>query len=163
MRMITPPLFLALCLFNSCESMDSDPLASGYPRPTKQLQRDEGSAGVYSMGGTSAANPPIKAGETSSAYRERQARQQRESVPDAQVLYQNSASDAFGRSTNTGIIQQSGGVTQEVFIGNQPVYPGQSIYPPARYNGVLQPGYVPSGTTSVYDPVTGRVIPVRRR
>ena len=59
--------------------------------------------------------------------------------------------------------QQRGGVIQETHIGNQRVYPGQSVYPPASYNGVVQPGYVPSGTAAVYDPVTGRVIPVRRR
>ncbi len=153
----------ALLVISACEA----PPSSGYnPLRTsnrKTQERDTGSAGIYSMGGSSAANPPIKAGETSSAYRERMDRQQRDSLPDAQVLYQHSASDAFGRSTQTGVIQQSGGVTREVFIGNQPVYPGQSIYPPNQYNGTLQPGYVPSGTTAVYDPVTGRVIPVRRR
>jgi hypothetical protein len=153
----------ALLVLSACEM---PPDTEGYPRRTsgyKSQERDHGSAGIYSMGGTSAANPPIKPGETSAAYQERQRRQQRDSLPDAQVLYQSTASDAFGRTTNTGVIQQSGGVTREVFIGNQPVYPDQSIYPPNQYNGTLQPGYVPAGTTAVYDPVTGRVIPVRRR
>jgi len=143
-----------------------DPSSSNGERLSQggtKTDRDAGSAGMYSMGGTSTANPPIKPGETSAAYRDRLERQQRESLPDARVLYQNSSSDAFGRTTNTGIYQQRGGVIQETHIGNQRVYPGQSVYPPASYNGVVQPGYVPSGTAAVYDPVTGRVIPVRRR
>lgn len=152
-----------LLLLSACEASPSTDYKSLRTSRQKNQERDTGSAGIYSMGGSSAANPPIKAGETSSAYRERRDRQQRDSLPDAQLLYQKSASDGFGRSTQTGVIQQSGGVTREVFIGNQPVYPGQSIYPPNQYNGTLQPGYVPSGTTAVYDPVTGRIIPVRRR
>jgi hypothetical protein len=135
----------------------------GYSAPRSQARADGSSAGGYSMGGASASNPPIKPGETSSAYRQRLARQQQEGVPDAQMLYQNSSADAFGHTTETGIIQQSGGVTREVFIGNQQVLPGQPLYPPYQQNGVIQPGYVPSGTTAVYDPITGRVIPVRRR
>ena len=150
---------VALILLNACVA---DPNSYSSQRPAK-TQRQTESASHYSMGGTSTANPPIRAGETSTAYNQRLERQQNESLPDAQVLYQNSSSDAFGRSTNTGLYQQRGGVTEEVHIGNQPVYPGQPIYPPTNYNGVVQPGYVPAGTTAVYDPLTGRVIPVRRR
>jgi hypothetical protein len=157
---LLPSAFLVL---SACEAPPHTAYKPLRTSSQKYQDRDTGSAGIYSMGGSSAANPPIKAGETSSAYRERMDRQQRDSLPDAQVLSQNSASDAFGRTTNTGAIQPSGGVTREVFIGDQPVYSGQSIYPPNQYNGTLQPGYVPSGTTAVYDPVTGRVIPVRRR
>ncbi len=150
---------VTMILLNACVA---EPGSYSSQRPAR-TQRQAESAGQYSMGGTSTANPPIKAGETSTAYNQRMERQQRESVPDAQVLYQSTSSDAFGRTTNTGIYQQRGGVTEEYHIGNQPVYPGQSIYPPANYNGTVQPGYVPAGTTAVYDPVTGRVIPVRRR
>jgi hypothetical protein len=153
----------ALLLLSACAATPSTDYKSLRTSRRKNQERDTGSAGIYSMGGSSAANPPIKAGETSSAYRERMDRQQRDSLPDAQVLYQKSTSDVFGRTTRTGVIQQSGDVTREVFIGNQPGYSGQSIYPPNQYNGTLQPGYVPSGTTAVYDPVTSRVIPVRRR
>lgn len=122
-----------------------------------------GPANPYSMGGTSAANPPIQAGETSSAYRDRLARQQRESVPDAQVMYQNTQQDAFGRSSQSGIYQQRGGVTEELHIGNQqiPVIPGQ-YGPSPTYNNVYQGGYVAPGTIGVIDPYTGRVLPVRR-
>lgn len=83
--------------------------------------------------------------------------------PDAQLLYQNTASDAFGRSSQSGIIQQRGGVVEEVHVGNQPIYPGQPVYGAPVYQGTVQPGYVPTGTSAVYDPVTGRMIPVRRR
>jgi len=163
MRCFFITLPFALWVLSACESPTftvHKPLTTSR---RKTLEYDAGSASAYSMGGSSAANPPIKASETSSAYRERLERQQRDSLPDAQVLYQNSDPDVFGHKTNTRIIQQSGSVMQEVFIGNQPVYPGQSIYSPNQFNGTLQPGYVPSGTTAVYDPVTGRVIPVRRR
>jgi hypothetical protein len=157
--LLAPVLFVVTACEMPPSSEDYPRRPSGY----KARESDSASAGTYSMGGSSAANPPIKAGETSAAYQERLRRQQRDSLPEAQVLYQSSASDAFGRTTNTGVIQQSGGVTREVFIGNQSVYPGQPIYAPNQYNGTLQPGYVPAGTTAVYDPVTGRVIPVRRR
>ncbi len=152
-----------MILLNACVADSSYQTGQHSSQRSMKTNRDAGSAGHYSMGGTSTANPPIKAGETSTAYNQRLERQQREDVPDAQVLYQNSSSDAFGRTTNTGLYQQRGGVTQEYHIGNQPVYPGQPIYPPTNYNGTVQPGYVPAGTTAVYDPVTGRVIPVRRR
>ena len=117
----------------------------------------------YSMGGTRAANPPIKPGETSSAYRDRLERQQRERVPDAEVMYQSTERDFFGRRTDTGIYRSSGGVTEEVHIGNQqiPVMPGQ-YGPGPIYNNVYQGGYTAPGTTAVMDPYTGRVLPVRR-
>lgn len=83
--------------------------------------------------------------------------------PDAQLLYQSTSSDAFGRSSQSGIIQQRGAVVDEVHVGNQPIYPGQPVYGAPVYQGTLQPGYVPSGTSAVYDPATGRMIPVRRR
>jgi hypothetical protein len=61
----------ALLVISACEA----PPSSGYnplrKSNRKTQERDTGSAGIYSMGGSSAANPPIKAGETSSAYRER--------------------------------------------------------------------------------------------
>lgn len=83
--------------------------------------------------------------------------------PDAQLLYQRRESDAFGSSTYTSRTQVRGPVVEELHIGNQKVQPHQSVYGPPVINGVIQPGYVPSGTTMVYDPVTGRSIPVRRR
>lgn len=116
-----------------------------------------------SMNGASASNPPIKPGETSSAYRAGLARQEREAVPDAQVMYQNNYQDAFGRRTDSGIYRSTGGVTEEVHIGNQqiPVMPGQ--YGPApTYPNVYQGGYVAPGATTIYDPYTGRSAPVRR-
>lgn len=119
------------------------------------------SSSYYSMGGTSAANPPIKPGETSSAYRAGLERQQREAVPDAQVMYQNNYQDAFGRRTDSGIYRSRGGVMEEVHIGNQPVLinPGA---PMQAYPNVYQGGYAPPGTGAVYDPYTGRALPVRR-
>ncbi len=132
-------------------------------RSSHSAYANRADANPYSMGGTSAANPPIKPGETSSAYRERLARQQRERVPDAEVLYQRTERDFFGRRTDTGIYRSTGGVTEEVHIGNQQiqVIPGQ--YDPApTYNNVYQGGYVAPGTTGVIDPYTGRVLPVRR-
>ena len=83
--------------------------------------------------------------------------------PDAEVLYQERASDAFGSSTYTSRTQVHGPVVEEVHIGNQRVDPYQPLYPPTTVNGVVQPGYVPSGTQYVIDPATGRRIPVRRR
>jgi hypothetical protein len=83
--------------------------------------------------------------------------------PDAQLLYQQTTSDAFGTSTYTSNTQVRGPVVEEVHIGNQRVYSNQPIYPPPTIDGVVQPGYVPAGTTHVYDPRTGRSIPVRRR
>lgn len=68
--------------------------------------------------------------------------------PDAEVLYQRRESDIFGSSTYTSRTQVRGPVVEEIHIGNQRVLP--------------QPGYVPAGTTLIYDPVTGRAIPVRR-
>lgn len=160
MKSSTLLLPVAMLLLNACVADQSGGYATQrYPQRSSKPERDSGSAGIYSMGGTSTSNPPIKAGETSSAYNQRLERHQRESVPDAQVLYQSTSSDAFGRTTNTGIYQQSGGVSEEIHMGNQRVYPGRTIY----NNGTVQPGYAPAGTTAVYDPVTGRVIPVRRR
>ncbi|HYF37502.1 MAG TPA: hypothetical protein VD994_19530 [Prosthecobacter sp.] len=66
--------------------------------------------------------------------------------PDAEVIYQRQESDAFGSSTYTSRTQVRGPVVEEVRIGNQRV----------------GPGYAPAGTTWVYDPITGRRIPVRR-
>jgi hypothetical protein len=115
----------------------------------------------YSMGGTSAANPPIKPGETSSAYRDRLARQQRERVPDAEVLYQSTERDFFGRRIDTGIYRSTGGVTEEVHIGNQQIPNNYNGLAPA-YPNVYQGGHVPPRTGGIYDPYTGRVLPVRR-
>lgn len=111
-----------------------------------------------------AATNHIQPGETSSAYRLRQERQQREAVPDAQVLYHRSEQDILGRSSESGIYRSTGGVTEEVHIGNQqiPVVPGQRLGPAPSYNNVYQGGYVPSGTTGIYDPYSGRVLRVRR-
>lgn len=80
--------------------------------------------------------------------------------PDAQLLYQRTGSDAFGHTTQTGIIQQRGGVVEETYIGNRPVY--GTPFGAGMVDGVLQPGYVPTGTSMVWDPITGRMIPVRR-
>lgn len=80
--------------------------------------------------------------------------------PDAQLLYQRTGSDAFGHTTQTGIIQQRGGVVEETYIGNRPVY--GTPFPAGMVDGIIQPGYVPTGTSMVYDPITGRMIPVRR-
>ena len=106
----------------------------------------------------------IQPGETSSAYRLRQARQQRDAVPDAQVMYHRSEQDILGRSSESGVYRSTGGVIEEVHIGNQqiPVVPGQSLGPAPTYNNVYQGGYVPTGTTGIYDPRTGRVLRVRR-
>lgn len=81
--------------------------------------------------------------------------------PDAQVLYQRRASDSFGSRTYTSSAQVSGPISEEIHIGNQQVDPYQPIYRPRTIDGVVQPGYVPNGTTMVYDPRTGRMIPVR--
>lgn len=117
-------------------------------------------AGVGAYQRAKPADRPIQPGETSSAYRLRLARQQRDAIPDAQAIYQHQQADAWGRSSQTGIYRSTGGVTEEVHIGNQPVpvLPGQLPYSRPTYQG----GYVPPGTTAVYDPHTGRFIPVRR-
>jgi hypothetical protein len=83
--------------------------------------------------------------------------------PDAELIYQRQENDAFGSSTYTTRTQVRGPVVEEIHIGNQRVDPYGGVYPPTSVNGVVQPGYVPAGTTMVYDPVTGRSIPVRRR
>jgi hypothetical protein len=75
-------------------------------------------------------------------------------------MYQHTQEDAWGRSSQTGTYRRSGGVVEELHIGNQqvPILPGQPPYARPTYQG----GFVPPGTTAVYDPVTGRLIPVRR-
>ncbi len=147
---------LAACVAPSAES--------SYRPAGRKISRHSHPAAAsnpYSMGGTSAQNPPIQPGETSTAYRERLARQEREALPEAQVMYQSTQTDFWGRSSQLGLYRSTGGVTEEVHIGDQrlPVVPGQPVpvYPP-----VYQGGYVPPGTRGVYDPYTGRVIPVRR-
>lgn len=160
-------LAVASLMVSSCVAPPSGTTA--YRTPSKMGRRPpassaEVSAGHYSMDGRGTENPPIKPGETSSAYRDRLARQQREGVPDAQVMYQTNQQDFFGRRTDSGIYRSTGGVTEEVHIGNQqiPVIPGQ--YGPApTYPNVYQGGYTAPGATMVYDPYTGRMIPVRRR
>ena len=117
----------AFLVRSACEAPSSSAYEPLRTSSRKTQDRDTGSASIYSMEGSSAANPPIKAGETSSAYRERMNRQQRDSLPDAQGLYQNTASDAFARTTENGVIQQNGGITREISISNQPVYLGKSI------------------------------------
>ena len=158
-------LMLSSCVEPPTRAASTGP--RGYaktPPPGKPVRSADVSAGYYSMGGHSTDNPPIRPGETSSAYRDRLARQQRDGVPDAQVMYQTNQQDAFGRRTDSGIYRSTGGVTEEVHIGNQqiPVIPGQ--YGPApTYPNVYQGGYSAPGATTVYDPYTGRMIPVRRR
>ncbi len=90
--------------------------------------------------------------------------------PDGEILYQRHERDALGSSTYTSRTQVRGPVVEERYIGNQPVDPYQPVYRPQYYNeggyfnqGAPGAGYVPNGTTSVYDPTTGRRIPVRRR
>jgi hypothetical protein len=83
--------------------------------------------------------------------------------PDAQLLYQESARDAFGTTTYSSATQVRGPVVEEVHIGNQRVYSNQPVYAPPTIDGVVQAGYVPAGTTRVIDPMTGRSVPVRRR
>jgi hypothetical protein len=75
-------------------------------------------------------------------------------------MYQHTQEDAWGRSSQTGTYRSRGGVVEELHIGNQqvPILPGQPPYARPTYQG----GFVPPGTTAVYDPVTGRLIPVRR-
>ncbi len=111
------------------------------------------------------ANPqsspaPIQPGETSSAYRLRQARQQREAIPTSQYLDHQEQSGLWGRSSQTSLYQTQGGLVEEVHVGNTalPGIPGQVPYTPSPYQG----GFVPRGTSAVYDPVTGRLLPVRR-
>jgi hypothetical protein len=87
------------------------------------------------------------------------------SMPMNTLSYQHNTSDAWGTSSQTSIIQASPGFSEEVYIGNQPVYHNGYGQDPRTYrqsNGSLQPGYVPPGTTSIYDPRTGRYIPIRR-
>ena len=154
-----------LCLLQACvlppengavssrKAMRVKPGSYSYPQP-----------GASSGSSARATSPNIQPGETSSAYRLRQERQQREAVPDAQVMYHRSAQDILGRSSESGIYRSTGGVTEEVHIGNQqiPVVPGQRLGPAPAYNNVYQGGYVPPGTTGIYDPYTGRVLRVRR-
>jgi|GEM_PF-3149833 len=82
--------------------------------------------------------------------------------PDSQTLYQNNYGDNYGRSANSGMILQRGGVVEDRYIGNQRMYPGQSPYSPPVMNGNYQPGYAPTGTTGYYDPASGAWIPVQR-
>lgn len=154
-----------LCLLQACvlppengavssrKAMRVKPGSYSYPQP-----------GASSGSSARATSPNIQPGETSSAYRLRQERQQREVVPDAQVMYHRSTQDILGRSTESGLYRGTGGVTEEVHIGNQqiPVVPGQCLGPAPAYNNVYQGGYVPPGTTGIYDPYTGRVLRVRR-
>ncbi|MES2596148.1 MAG: hypothetical protein V4662_12470 [Verrucomicrobiota bacterium] len=157
----------AVCLtISACVAPPtSAPATHRYPAKPGSYSNKIGAPAPYdSMGGTSAANPPIQPGETSSAYRRRLARQQQEAVPTGQYMYQNNYQDAFGRRTDSGVYRSTGGVTEEVYIGNQqiPVGPGQSYGPAPAYPNVYQGGYVAPGTGAVYDPYTGRTLPVRR-
>lgn len=138
---------------SSGKAMRVKPGSYSYPQPGA-------SSGISAR----ATSPNIQPGETSSAYRLRQARQQREVVPDAQVMYHRSTQDILGRSSESGLYRGTGGVTEEVHIGNQqiPVVPGQRLGPVPAYNNVYQGGYVPPGTTGICDPYTGRVLRVRR-
>ena len=100
--------------------------------------------------------PSATSGEPPSTYVEQGG------PPDAQVIYQNNTSRTHVRSTTSGIYLQRGGVTEEIHIGNQRLGPGQSPYPATHYRNNLQRGYMPAGPSGIYDPATGRVIPVRR-
>jgi len=82
--------------------------------------------------------------------------------PDAQLLYQKGNCCGNSSTAWTTHIQTRGPVTEEVYIGNQRVQSNQQLYRPRSADGVLQPGYVPNGTSGVYDPQTGRLIPVKR-
>ncbi|GEP46081.1 hypothetical protein [Brevifollis gellanilyticus] len=161
-------LFLgAACLvISACVAPPTSAPTSRYPaKPGSYSNRIGAPVSSDSMNGTSAANPPIQPGETSTAYRRRLARQQQEAVPTGQFMYQNNYQDAFGRRTDSGVYRSTGGVTEDVYIGNQqiPVVPGQPYYGPApAYPNVYQGGYVAPGTNAVVDPYSGRVLPVQR-
>jgi hypothetical protein len=160
--MKTASFLLLAVILSSCVAPAGR--STTYRTPSKRANHSYhsgGSVNDYSMGGTSTANPPIQPGETSSAYRERLARQQREAVPDAEFMYQNTQQDILGRSTQSGIYRQRGGVTEEIHIGNQPIPNNYNGFAPT-YPNVYQGGYAPPGTSAVYDPYTGRVLPVRR-
>lgn len=154
-----------LSLLQACVGSPQDGTGSSRKpsrvKPGSYSYPEPGSASGISA---QASSIPLQPGETSSAYRLRQARQQRDAVPDAQVIYHRSEQDILGRSSESGIYRSTGGVTEEVHIGNQqiPVLPGQRFGPAPTYNNVYQGGYVPPGTTGIYDPRTGRVLRVRR-
>jgi hypothetical protein len=150
-----------LCLLQACVVPSPDGAVSS----RKPLRVKPGSYSYPQPGGSAQASATtIQPGETSSAYRLRQERQQREAVSDAQVMYHRSEQDILGRSSESGIYRSTGGVIEEVHIGSQqiPVVPGQGLGPAPTYNNVYQGGYVPPGTTGIYDPRTGRVLRVRR-
>ena len=88
-----------------------------------------------------------------------------EVAPSAGAMYQRSESGVFGRGTYTSTVQSSGSVVEEVSIGDRLLSPFGALFggPRPTVGGVTQGGYVPSGTSAVYDPTTGRTIPVRRR
>lgn len=73
--------------------------------------------------------------------------------PDAELLYERSSRDAFGTRSYSSHTQVRGPVVHERQIGNMPV----------EVNGMPQSGYVPAGTPMIFDPATGRWLPVRRR
>jgi hypothetical protein len=135
----TPPQTTSLSHFG--DAVDPDAAA-----------RRGGSATVPAA---AASRPPGRSAYGSSSRGQQQ-------PPDAELLYEARRSDAFGSETYTSRTQVRGPVVEEVHIGNQRVDPNQPVYPPTVIDGTIQPGYVPYGTTYVYDPVTGRRIPVRR-
>lgn len=96
------------------------------------------------------ANPPGGASnfQLSAAdharHQEREARKAQEMAAnagsaDGTMMYQYNESDAFGRSSATGVVRSTGGVQSYQTIGGQPVRPGMLVpgynYPGPSVNG----------------------------
>lgn len=77
-------------------------------------------------------------------HQEREARKAQEmaasaGAADGTMMYQYNESDAFGRSSATGVVRSTGGVQSYQTIGGQPVHPGMLVpgynYPGPSVNG----------------------------
>jgi len=77
-------------------------------------------------------------------HQEREARKAQEmaasaGAADGTMMYQYNESDAFGRSSATGVVRSTGGVQSYQTIGGQPVRPGMLVpgynYPGPSVNG----------------------------